>query len=58
MDLMLNGLPSAQGNGQAQTALAQMLGPQQNLSPFLGMGGPQYADQLDEMEWNPMASWY
>jgi len=56
---MLGGLPAAaNGGGQAQTALAAMLGPGGNLSPYLKMGGVQAGEQLDEMEMNPMNAWF
>lgn len=56
VDLMLGGLPAAQTGGQ-QMALGAMLGPKTNLAPYLQLGGPEYADQLDELEWNPLAAW-
>jgi len=56
VNLMLGGLPGAQ-TGQQQVALGAMLGPQNNLGPYLSLGGPEYAEQLDELEWNPLASW-
>ena len=59
IDLMLGGLPAAaNGGGQGQTALAAMLGPGGNLSPYLKMGGVQAGEQLDEMEMNPMNAWF
>jgi hypothetical protein len=56
VDLMLGGLPAAQTGGQ-QMALGAMLGPRNNLAPYLQLGGPEYAEQLDALEWNPLAAW-
>ena len=56
MDLMLGGLPAAQTGGQ-QMALGAMLGPKNNLAPYLQLGGPEYAEQLDRLEWDPLAAW-
>lgn len=53
---MLGGLPAAQ-TGSQQMALGAMLGPKNNLAPYLALGGPEYADRLDELEWNPLAAW-
>jgi len=55
---MLGGLPAASGGGQNMAALAQMIGPGQNLKPYLQQAGTDYADQLDQMMMNPMAAWY
>ena len=59
MDMMLGvgGLPAAQ-SGQQKSALAQMLGPGANLSPYLRLGGPEYADMLDQMAMNPLNAWF
>lgn len=56
MDLMLGGIPAAQSGGQ-QMALGAMLGPKNNLAPYLQLGGPEYAEQLDNLEWDPLAAW-
>jgi hypothetical protein len=59
MDLMLGGLPAAQSQGgQGQAALAAMLGPGANLSPYLKLAGSDYADQLDQLMLNPMNAWF
>jgi hypothetical protein len=58
LDLMLGGLPAAANGGQNMAALAQMIGPGQNLRPYLQQAGTDYADQLDQMMMNPMAAWY
>ena len=52
------GLPGAAAGGAQMTALAQMLGPGSGLGGYLRMAGPEYADQIDQMEWNPQAVWF
>lgn len=57
VNLMLGGMPAAGNDASQQVALGAMLGPKNNLTPYLALGGPEYAEQLDELEWNPLAAW-